>query len=512
MPTERMGIVYLRLSKEDGDAGESCSIASQRACIRRFLEEEGLDVCSFREIVDDGASGTSMDRPGMRSLLQLVEAGKVGTVVVRDLSRFARNYIEAGRYLELVFPLYNVRFISVNDRFDTRALDGGTGGLELAVRNLLNQMYSRDLSRKIRSAVDLKKLGGEYAFGAVPYGYKKGEKKNSIVVDRPAAAVVRKIFAWAEQGVPITQIARRLNESGTATPSAYLAAVRGRYRVQPVWNYESVRNILENRTYTGDTVPFRSHVCKVGSGRLRPVPEAERQLIPNTHEGIVSRETFARARAAVRSKRKSPPTAQAGPFTSLLVCGCCGKRLTKGRPQSRYWLCGTRRYAPDSGCARVRADEEKLKKVVLRALNAQMQLLEAELPRAGRGKGELGKLRAECISLRRRIERKEEEKLRLYEQYAGGQLSREEFSAAKAALTKDAEPMKLKLELLEKELEKGARGEQAAPETDTRCRPVQTLTPALTHEMIRRIVIGEEGELRIEWNFRDEMGKLLSLY
>ena len=146
-----------------------------------------MDPNSFEEISDDGYSGTSMMRPGMRRLLQLVDQGVVRTIVVRDLSRFARNYLEAGHYLEFVFPSYGVRFISINDQFDSAQMGESTGGLEFAIKNLINQMYSKDISKKIKSAVDLKKMNGEYVYGTAPYGYKKGEVKNTIVVDAPAA-------------------------------------------------------------------------------------------------------------------------------------------------------------------------------------------------------------------------------------------------------------------------------------------------------------------------------------
>jgi len=182
MSAERRDFYYLRLSKEDGDiesesVEESCSITSQRTCIKRYLNENHFFSDEFEEIVDDGYSGTSMNRPGMKHLLQLVRDGKVRTIIVRDLSRFARNYLEAGHYLEFVFPAYDVRFISINDQFDSKLIGENTGGLELAIKNLLNQMYSKDISRKIKSSVDLKKLSGEYVYGTAPYGYKKGEKR-----------------------------------------------------------------------------------------------------------------------------------------------------------------------------------------------------------------------------------------------------------------------------------------------------------------------------------------------
>ena len=276
-------IMYLRLSEEDDERDESCSIASQRGCIERYLSDRGDLGTDFEEIVDDGYSGTNLERPGMQRLLDLIDMGQVRTVIVRDLSRFARNYLEAGYYLEVVFPTKGIHFIAINDGFDSWEVGEDTGGLELAIRNLVNQMYSRDISRKIKSVVDMKKRNGEYAFGAVPYGYKKGAIHNTIVIDEPAAETVRRIFALAAEGTSITKIALTLNEDQVDTPSVYLASVRGNYKTRAFWTYESVRNILGNRIYTGDTEVFKSHVTCVGSNKVRLIPEELRQVIPETH-------------------------------------------------------------------------------------------------------------------------------------------------------------------------------------------------------------------------------------
>lgn len=175
----------------------------------------------------------------------------------------------------------------------------------MAVRNLINQLYSKDISRKIKSTVDMKKLNGEYVYGAVPYGYRKGEKKNTIEVDPEAAEVVQKIFQWASDGITVTQIARRLNTDGIQTPSMYLKNVRGNYRVSLYWSFDSVKNILINRIYTGDTVPFKSHVVRVGSDQVKLLPEDEQLVIPDTHEAIISREIFFQSRKVIKSNVKS---------------------------------------------------------------------------------------------------------------------------------------------------------------------------------------------------------------
>lgn len=516
MPSDKQNFYYLRLSQEDGDSAESCSIGSQRKCILNYLNENGFDAAAFEEIADDGWSGTSMRRPGMSRLLALIAAGKVATVVVRDLSRFARNYLEAGHYLEYVFPMHGVRFISVNDGFDSLKAGEMTGGLEIAVRNLLNQMYSRDISRKIKSAVDLKKLAGEYVYGAVPYGYRKGERKNTIVIDEPAAKIVRRIFELAASGETISQIARRMNDEGVTSPSAYLADIRGRYRVREFWTYESVRNILSNRIYTGDTVPFKSHVVSVGSKQVRLIPEELQEVIPDTHEAIISRELYFNARQVVKSNRKTSHSRSGNPFTSLLVCGCCGNRLSKGRSSNRSWLCASARYLPQSGCASVRVDETKLSEIVLHAIESQCALLDARIMQSRRERikheSERRMLERECSELRRQAGRLEDDNLRRYEQYASGKLSREDFMAAKTEAAKQSESVKLRLAVAEERLAEEIQKEKSAAESIDKAREItgigeiNELTPELTHALIKRIVAVPDGSVRIEWSFRDELG------
>lgn len=205
--------------------------------------------------------------------------------------------------MEYVFPYYGVRVISINDHFDSWIAVDSSGGLEVALKNLMNECYSRDISRKISSAVHVKKMSGEYCYGAVPFGYKKGGKKNTIVPDQETADIVRYIFSLACEGNTISQIAKRLNMEQVITPSKYLA--RPNYKVVERWGYESVRNILSNRIYIGDTEGYKSHVVKVGSNQVKLIPEDERLVIKNTHEALVSRGDYQKAKEVVKSNVKS---------------------------------------------------------------------------------------------------------------------------------------------------------------------------------------------------------------
>ena len=444
MLSEKMDISYLRLSLEDddvasGETRESCSIGSQRLCIKEYVRNHADVPTALTEFVDDGYSGTSMDRPAMTRIIQLVTMRKVRTIIVRDLSRFARNYLEAGHYLEYVFPSYDVRFISINDNYDSAKIKSGDpAALQLAIRNLLNDLYSKDISRKIKSAVDLKKLNGEYVYGQAPYGYKKGKLKNTIEVDEEAAIVVRRIFQLAKQGVTVTQIAQKMNEEKVLTPSVYLASVRGKYKTRDFWTFESVRNILINRIYTGDTVPFKSRVVRIGSNRVKMIPEEEQIVLPDTHEAIISRETYYQARSVIKSNKKTRTGVAPNVFSGYLVCGCCGKKLSKGRPTNKNWLCATARYTEETECKAIRLNEAMMKEKLLTAVQLQCNLADAKLKQTrheqDKTQEEIDSLTWELKQKQRNLDENASRLMELLEDYYAGKHSKEVFLAKKEEL------------------------------------------------------------------------------
>ncbi len=521
----KMKIYYLRLSKEDGDvetgaAEESCSINSQRICIHRYIKSIGLDPKEFIELADDGFTGTNMNRPGMQKILNLVATGRVGMLIVRDLSRFSRDYLEAGHYLEYVFPYHNVRFVSINDDYDSLRFGELTGGLELAIKNLVNQMYSKDISRKIKSAVDLKKLSGEYVYGTAPYGYKKGEVRNTIVVDDKASGVVQDIFNWAASGITVTEIAKKLNALEVTTPSVYLAQIRGKYKTRSFWTFESVRNILTNRIYTGDTVPFKSHVVRVGSNRVKPIPEELQTVIPNTHEAIISRELYYQAHTVIKSNKKTRQTGGGYLFTSILECACCGNKLTRGKKTNKYWLCSSRRYTDSTKCKLIRVADSTLENIVLKAITTQCRLLDEKIAvikaERHKAKSSIDICKNEIKKLRSKIKRLEDEKIRLYEDYADGNISMEEYKALKESTKDELNSFMLKLAVSENQLNDlnakmsvGAKDIEESRQLSSYSE-IEKLTPALVKELIKRIVVSPEGSIKIEWNFKDEIAEILN--
>lgn len=520
MLDEKLDVIYMRVSKEDGDVtsgteDESCSIQSQRHCIWQYIYDHPDLTGNYEELIDDGYTGTNFNRPGMIRLLKMVESGLVRNIIVRDLSRFARNYLEAGHILEFVFPIFHVRFISINDHFDSKDYGESTGGFQLAIKNLINQWYSNDISQKIKSSVNLKKMAGEYVYGTAPYGYKKGPKSNTIVVDLEVAHYVRQIFQWAVQGVTISQIARKLNEANVQPPSQYLKRVRGKYKVRPYWTYESVRNILNNRIYTGDTVPYKSHVIRVGSNRVKMIPEDEQIVIPDTHEAIVSRKEYFQAREVVKTNKKSKPRGSTSLLAPFLVCSHCGNKLHKGRASNQNFRCTTARYVPDSPCAQILVNEKRVEDIVLRAIQKQCELLNLQLKEKKQAlfriRDEAELLQKELNECNRRVSRSQSANMKHYEDYVSGKISREEFLERKAIETQKKENAKARALLVQAKLERIPK-RQMALEDDaidlasvSQFGSIDVLTPELLKKLLKKIIVYPDGEIEIIWNFRDEL-------
>ena len=519
MLSEKMDISYLRLSLEDddvasGETRESCSIGSQRLCIKEYVRNHADVPTALTEFVDDGYSGTSMDRPAMTRIIQLVTMRKVRTIIVRDLSRFARNYLEAGHYLEYVFPSYDVRFISINDNYDSEKIKSGDpAALQLAIRNLLNDLYSKDISRKIKSAVDLKKLNGEYVYGQAPYGYKKGKLKNTIEVDEEAAIVVRRIFQLAKQGVTVTQIAQKMNEEKVLTPSVYLASVRGKYKTRDFWTFESVRNILINRIYTGDTVPFKSRVVRIGSNRVKMIPEEEQIVLPDTHEAIISRETYYQARSVIKTNKKTKTGAAPNVFSGYLVCGCCGNKLSKGRPTNKNWLCATARYTEETECKAIRLNEAMMKEKLLTAVQLQCNLADAKLKQTrheqDKTQEEIDSLTWELKQKQRNLDENASRLMELLEDYYAGKHSKEVFLAKKEELKVKKDVLTESIRKIEEQISslKAEKRNHLLVEDEVnklnKHGQITELDTYLMKELVKEIRVYPGNAVQIIWNFAD---------
>lgn len=352
---------YLRLSRDDGDKLESDSIRSQRSLIEEFVNHHS-EITWVGEYVDDGYSGTNFERPAFKRMMEDVKNKKVNCIMVKDLSRFGRNYIETGRYLEKLFPILGVRFIAINDSYDSAQQKDDVEQILVPFKNLLNDAYCRDISIKIRSQLEVKRKNGQFIGSFASYGYEKDpEDKNHLIVDEHAAETIRLIFNLKVEGRSSWHIAARLNELGIPAPMEYkkqqgLKFDNGRAgEERGGWRPGAVDRILRNELYTGTMVQGKSRKINYKVKKCRKLEPADWIRVPNTHNEIISEELFEEVQKLLQMDvRTAPGRSCVYLFSGLLRCGGCGQNMVrrtagKAGKKYRYYHCST--YKKGEGCS-----------------------------------------------------------------------------------------------------------------------------------------------------------------
>ena len=338
--------LYCRLSRDDGAEGESNSIANQKKLLAKYAKEHGFTNTKF--YVDDGYTGTNFNRPGFQQMLEDMEMGYISTVIVKDSSRFGRNYLEVGQYTDYYFPEHNIRFIAINDCIDS---ENGEDDFS-AFRNVMNEMYAKDISRKVRSSHRLRGNAGE-PLAPPPYGYVKDpENKKKWIIDPDAAEVVQRIFRLCIEGNGNETIARILQDDKVLVPQAYWQSKgmsRGGKKTQPnpyKWCKTTIAKMLEQQEYCGDIINFKSYSKSFRNKTRVENPKENWAIFKDVHEPIIDRETWERVQELTKnSKRRKPKSADVKKsiFTNLLYCGDCGHKLwfniNKQNPSIRFYSC-----------------------------------------------------------------------------------------------------------------------------------------------------------------------------
>ena len=364
---------YIRLSRDDGDKVESDSIVNQKKFLADYLN--GKETLLVYDIyIDDGFTGTNYDRPAFRRMIGDIESGKVNCVIVKDLSRFGRDYIDTGRYLERYFPERNVRFISVTDNIDSfeQSYD-----MLLPIKNIFNEQYARDISRKIHASVLTKQKAGEFIGAFTSYGYKKSPSdKNRLVIDEYAAGIVRRIFALYNAGYGKLRIAGILNEDGILCPSAYKRANGEHYRnanhmdSASYWSYSTIHRILQNEMYLGNMVQGRKYQQMRGKAQAKQ-PE-DWIIIPETHDAIIDNDTWKKTQDLLNRRTRSLDlTSNPSVLAGFLKCGDCGRALVKKNNASGIcYYCGSYVRSGRYACAPHKISYKTLEHILLEDLNA----------------------------------------------------------------------------------------------------------------------------------------------
>lgn len=423
--------LYMRLSLED-EKTDSLSIPNQRLILREkamsLPEWSGAEILEF---VDNGHTGTNFERPAVQRLLEMANLGKINCIMVKDLSRFGRNSIETGYFIEKVFPLYHIRFIAVSDNFDSAELNGDTGGVDMAFKYLINECYSRDMSIKSKSAKYARFKRGEYQSVVCPYGYQKSVD-GRMKPDEETADYVRQIFQWAADGLSAGAIARKLSEMKILTPGEHKASKGKCYhdvsRSNGLWCRSTVLRILEDERYTGMYVIGKKHSVEVGSNKMIRNDESEWIKIPDHHTPIISKELYEQAKAKIRkfSVNKKPKEYV---LKGKVYCGCCDHALN--RRNDSFYVCEYGRIVPDRECKDVSIRVKDLERTVFGTIRSQAQCFidtDADIKAKAEASTE------ELNGYERKLKFLQESKRELYEQYILGILDMNTYKSKRLNL------------------------------------------------------------------------------
>lgn len=373
---DKITALYCRLSKDDGTNNESMSISTQKTMLKDYAKRNGFLNCQF--YVDDGYSGTNYDRPAFRQLIEDIQDGEVSTLITKDLSRLGRNYLETGTYIEVFFPNHNVRYIAINDGVDS--IDNTQMDIT-PFRNIINEMYAKDTSRKIKSALHARRMQGKYMATTAPFGYQKDEKDhNHLVIDEVTAPVVELIFSIAEEGVGLHTICNRLRKAKVMKPSFYKKELFERFMDEEKmydWDTAYVSQILHNPVYAGNLTVADKPTKTMRSKKRQYIPYAEREIIYGTHEPIIEQNRWNNVQKILQSRPPVIGESSSGYdniFRGIIKCADCGSAMLAKVEQKRkrnnvidktFYCCTKYRKFGKEGCSSHTIEARTVHEVVL---------------------------------------------------------------------------------------------------------------------------------------------------
>lgn len=528
--------LYVRLSIEDvRDRKDSDSIENQTYLLKQFVEERPfLQIYSI--YTDNGEKGTNFDRPEFNRLMDDVKAGRVNCIVVKDLSRFGRDYLETGNYLEKIFPFLGVRFISINDNYDSFNPENSNEGLIISLKNLLNDVYTKDISKKIISTFRERQSKGEFLGAHVPYGYSRPDDGTyKLVVDEEAALVIRQIYQWKVEGLSDTAIARRLNDMGIPSPSKY-KHLKGEWKNarynNNIWQRQAIKAITENEVYLGHKIYGKIQASLYEGKRKSRVPRDEWTIIENDHEQIIDQETFdiVHARRLEVYKEFTERLEQnkhfentENIFKDIAICGDCKCKLVRRRRIKNdelyyYFSCTT--YETNSGykCTRKHIVETDMIKAVYAAIRSQIDMVASvddilrKVNSDASYENRKDNLANEIRKVKAQIERLTSLRSSLYDDYIEQLLTEQEYLYAKIKYEKDEVALKDRLnELLlqQKKYDQTYSYENQWLSSFRAFRDEKELTKEMVAALIETVELYADRSIQINFKFKDEYEELL---
>lgn len=501
--------IYLRLSSEDRDIGknESNSIANQRQLILDYIQSnKALSECEIREFVDDGVSGARFDRVAFQEMIGQVQNGEIQVIITKDYSRLGRDYLEVGKYMECLFPLLHVRYIAVNEHYDSDNYVGKTGGMEVGIKNIVNMMYSRDASQKVMAARKVLTEQGKFIGSFAPYGYVKSpEDKHKLVPDPEAAEVVKRIFTLAAEGKKYKEIARILNESGVETCLDYQKS-HGRERKHGTeikihqWSATTVMDILYSEVYIGTIVNNRIEQNQgTGYKSKRRKPE-EWTVVENCHEPIVSRELYEAAHEKLDRKSQAKKVRSGNSPARFFLCGCCGHALIKRHGK---YKCPANLNPAELNCSKVRMDAETLENTVLTYIRVTAESFLQDLEKKRKMQQRLQTNEPDVEVIRQKIKKLENRRFQAYDDYTREKLSREEMRNLWDRLQEEINVLNETLVAREQELAELSHVPDISEEELTVIAGLSEFNVEAIQMLVKNVTLYEDGNIEIVWNADD---------
>lgn len=511
--------IYVRLSSMDNGHEEGTSIETQVDYI--YSELEGYPDINIVEVYkDNGYSGTNFNRDGWNKLISDIKAKKINCIAVKDLSRLGRNAVEAGNYLETVFPFLGVRFISVNDGYDSSRDNYSRVMLENSFKNIMNEFYARDISKKIKSGIDARRKMGYIFSNNVPYGYKKSHDNRSLVLDFNAAPVVKKIFEWRKKGKRLCEIIKILNNLAIPSPGKYLYLINNgnlyKKYANSSWSFANVKHILSNKTYVGDLIQGKT-LSSVFEGKKKiSVPESQWFIVENAHPALVSKEDFDFIQS-LKSKTYIEPK-NINPLKGKIFCGHCGykmQRIFKSTDKT-YYNCISHKTQIKEVCNNILLEKdidavlsETLKKLIYALINKAELVNNIKNSKAFR---ELSNTQDDEIKcLKNKISIVNFKLKELYSDLKQGIISKNEFIFIKEKYNKDLADYNSQLQLLITQTDKFNSLSEQNKRLDKLVKDLDNLSKKDIYSLVRKITVYKDKRIHIEFNFTDSFSDLLSL-
>ncbi len=525
MKTWDVGI-YVRLSNENNGLEDDRSLRNQLEYCKDYVKEHP----EFRLVdtyMDNGTTGTNFDRPEFLRLMEDVKDGKIGCIIVKDLSRFGRNYLETGYYMEKIFPFLNLRFIAINDNYDNTD-ERKRNSLAVPIKNLVNEMYSKDISKKVRAGMRAGEKKGTIRFGAAPYGYiADPDKPFQLMTDEKTAAFVRLMFQWAAEGASYGSIASRLSKMGAITPlqrMRELGCLNSQKRTTTdQWRPTSIKTMLKNPLYTGDMVYNRSIYS---NGKSEKQDREYWNVIPGTHEALVSHEEFEKVLRCLEKIKVDQIkmwestnhrlASRPNVFQNVFYCSDCGRKMYYYRyfrenelRVCNYYCKGVIRGEPACPGERLEIPDRLFRMMVFDQIKLQVQAagqIEAVVKELKQLHAVDGELEKQQGSIQMKLRNLSAKRQHLYEDYAEGTLDEEDYQELKAVYDESFRSLSEELERVEREIESFYHYEvpdEAWKEVSEKVLCADQLTQELVDAMIQRLEFGSDHVLRITYRFQD---------